>query len=91
MIAQVLIFEDDVCTGCDSPKVSGSQGGQDKGLRVAVACDCDLELAGWIKSISNLEVCDVVICLNQNAMQTVEMLCDAIGVEPDVRIRRRLD
>lgn len=85
-ICDVLIFENDICEGCEGPKAIGIHG-ENNQLRVVMACDCDPNCAGLIAQLSARDDCRHFCIVEDSAAKTIaEMLVHL--PEPDVRISR---
>ena len=86
-LIHVLIHENDKCPSCNSPRIVGLMAIPDdgEGVRAALCCECDPKVSSWIASISSHPRCNHFVIVEDTAVKTLTDLCEAIGVEPDIR------
>lgn len=88
-LAHVLIFENDICSGCGGCKAIGIHGADNK-LSVVMACDCDPHCAALVARLSEMEIAEVYVIVEDSAAKTIaEMLL--VLPEPDMTIRTEDD
>ena len=75
----VVVFEKDLCQSCGEHKWMGQVFQDNQSPRIAIACGCDPELNAWIGGIARLSSCQLIVCLDQTAMEFVQELSNTIG------------
>ena len=85
-ICHVLIFENDICEGCQGPKAIGIHGANNK-LSIVMACDCDPQCAELIAKLSAREDCEHFCIVEDSATKTIADMLMVLP-DPDVRISR---
>ena len=84
----VVVFENDLCQSCGEHKWMGQVFQDNQSPRIAIACECDPELNAWIGGIARLHSSDLIVCVDQTAIQFIEELSNEIGRDK-LNIRRR--
>ena len=84
----VVVFENDLCQSCGEHKWMGQVFQDKQSPRIAIACDCDPELNAWIGGIARLPSSELIVCIDQTAIEFIEELSNAVGREK-LNIRKR--